>query len=562
MRLNSLTHRIRDIRRTRQILTILVRYGFGYFVDRMNLGQHLLGKKIVRFRLIRKMQVFDLSPCVRLRKTLEALGPTFIKLGQIMSTRPDILPIEYCRELEALQDKVPAFDYSKVAEQVQHELKHPIAEVFAEFSREPVAAASLAQAHTARLKTGEKVIVKVQRLGIEKTIQTDLEILEEIARLAEKHIEESRVFNPVGLVAEFRQAILQELDYTREADNIARFHTQFAGDETAYIPKHYPEFSGRRVLTMEQVEGIKINQLDKIEKAGLDRKKLALHGAKAFLKQIFEHGFFHADPHPGNLMAQPGNRVAFIDFGMVGRIHHETKIFLSDILIGVADRDIDKIADRFLALGAIDENTDIKKFELDIEDFLDRHLVATLKEIKVGQFLVDLVTMVANNRIKLPTDLYLLSKAMVMIEGVGVELDPDFDMVKLIRPYVRKLVIRRRSPGTVFKELKKFFEILYDWSLSFPKDIKTVFDKLKKGTLKVEFEHRGLENLITELDKDSNRVAFSVIVAAIIVGSSLIIQSDKGPHLLGYPLIGIIGYVIAGFMGLWLLIAILRSGRL
>lgn len=562
MRLNSLTHRIRDIRRTRQIITILVRYGFGYFVDRMNLSQHLLGRKIVRFSPIRKMEIFDLPPCVRLRKTLESLGPTFIKFGQILSTRPDILPIEYCRELEALQDKVPAFDYSKVEEQVRRELKRPIPDIFTDFSREPVAAASLGQAHTAHLKSGEKVVVKVQRPGIEKIIQTDLEILGEIARLAEKHIEESRIFNPVGLVAEFRQAILQELDYTREADNISRFHTQFAGDDTVYIPKHYPEFSSRRILTMELVEGIKISHLDKIDKAGLNRKKLALHGANAFLKQVFEHGFFHADPHPGNLMAQSGNRVAFIDFGMVGRIHHDTRIFLSDILIGVADRDIEKIADRFLFLGAIDENANLKKFEMDIEDFLDRHLVATLKEVKVGQFLVDLVTMVANNRIKLPVDLYLLSKAMVMIEGVGVELDPDFDMSKLIRPYVRKLVFKRRSPGTVFKELKKFFEILYDWGLSFPRDMKTVFDKLKKGTLKVEFEHRGLENLITELDKDSNRIAFSVIVAAIIVGSSLIIQSDKGPHLFGYPLIGIIGYVIAGFMGLWLLIAILRSGRL
>jgi ubiquinone biosynthesis protein len=562
LRLNSLAHSIRDIRRTRQIITILVRYGFGYFVDRMKLSQHLLGKKIIRFGPIRKMQIFDLSPCVRLRKTLEELGPTFIKLGQILSTRPDILPIEYCRELETLQDKVPAFDYAKVEEQVRRELKRPIAELFDEFSREPVAAASLGQAHTARLKNGEKVIVKIQRPGIEKTIQTDLEILEEIARLAEKHIEESRVFDPVGVVSEFRQAILQELDYTRESENIARFQAQFAADATVYIPKCYPEFSSRRILTMERVEGIKINQLEKIDKAGLSRKKLALHGANAFLKQIFEHGFFHADPHPGNLMAQPGNRVAFIDFGMVGRIHHETKIFLSDILIGVADRDIDKIADRFLVLGAIDDNANLKKFEMDIEDFLDRHLVATLKEVKVGQFLVDLVTMVADNRIRLPADLYLLSKAMVMIEGLGVELDPDFDMAKLIKPFVRRLVIKRRSPGTVFKELKKFFEILYDWGLSFPRDLKTIFNKLKKGTLKVEFEHRGLENLITELDKDTNRIAFSVIVAAIIVGSSLIIQSDKGPHLLGYPVIGILGYGIAGFMGLWLLIAIIRSGRL
>jgi ubiquinone biosynthesis protein len=499
---------------------------------------------------------------MRLRKVLEELGPTFIKFGQILSTRPDIMPVEFCCELESLQDKVPAFDFEKVADQVQRELKRPVDQLFTEFAREPIAAASLAQAHTARLKSGEKVIVKIQRPDIEKTIRTDLDILAEIARLAEKHIEESRIYNPVGLVNEFRQAILWELDFTREANNVVRFQAQFAGDPTVYIPKIYPELSSRLILTMERVEGIKINNREKIDQAGLNSKKLALNGANAFLKQIFDHGFFHADPHPGNLMALSGNRVAFIDFGMVGRIHYETKALLSDILVGVVDHDIDKIADRFMTMGVIDETADPKKFDRDIEDFLDRHFVAALKDLKIGQFLVDLLTVVANNRIKMPADLYLLSKAMVIIEGVGVELDPDFDMVKLVRPFVRKLVVRRRSPGTVFKELKKFLEILYDWALSFPKDLKIVFDKLKKGTLKVEFEHRGLEGLINELDRVSNRIAFSVIVAGIIIGSSLIIQSDKGPHLFGYPLVGILGYIIAGLMGFWLLIAILRSGRL
>jgi len=546
----------------RHIVTILIRYGFGYFVDRMNLSQHFLGKKIIRFRPIRNLRVFDLPPSMRLRKVLEELGPTFIKFGQILSTRPDIMPVEFCCELESLQDKVPAFDFEKVADQVQRELKRPVDQLFTEFAREPIAAASLAQAHTARLKSGEKVIVKIQRPDIEKTIRTDLDILAEIARLAEKHIEESRIYNPVGLVNEFRQAILWELDFTREANNVVRFQAQFAGDPTVYIPKIYPELSSRLILTMERVEGIKINNREKIDQAGLNSKKLALNGANAFLKQIFDHGFFHADPHPGNLMALSGNRVAFIDFGMVGRIHYETKALLSDILVGVVDHDIDKIADRFMTMGVIDETADPKKFDRDIEDFLDRHFVAALKDLKIGQFLVDLLTVVANNRIKMPADLYLLSKAMVIIEGVGVELDPDFDMVKLVRPFVRKLVVRRRSPGTVFKELKKFLEILYDWALSFPKDLKIVFDKLKKGTLKVEFEHRGLEGLINELDRVSNRIAFSVIVAGIIIGSSLIIQSDKGPHLFGYPLVGILGYIIAGLMGFWLLIAILRSGRL
>jgi len=562
MRLNTLTHRIRDIRRLRHIVTVLVRYGFGYFVDRMNLGQNAIGKRFIRLKPIRNLQVFDLPVGLRLRKVLEELGPTFVKLGQVLSTRPDIMPIDFCCELESLQDKVPAFDFEKVEEQVLRELKNPVDRLFTNFSREPIAAASLAQAHTAQLKIGEKVIVKVQRPGIEKTIATDLEILAELARLAEKHIEEIRIYNPVALVEEFRQSILKELDFTREAGNIIRFQKQFEGDDAVYIPRYYPELSSRRILTMERVEGIKISNREKIEKAGLSSRKIALRGAQAFLKQIFEFGFFHADPHPGNLMALPGNRVAFIDFGMVGRIHHETKELLTDILAGVAEHDTEKIADRFLSMGAVDESADMKKFEMDIEDFLDRHFVASLKELKIGQFLIDLLTVVADNRIKLPPDLYLLSKAMVIIEGVGEQLDPDFELARLIKPFARKMAFERRGPGTLFKEVKKFAEILYDWARSFPRDLKTVFDKLKKGTLKVEFEHHGLENLIVELDKVSNRIAFSVIIAALIIGSSLIVQTDKGPHLFGFPLFGFAGYVIAGFMGLWLVIAILRSGRL
>ena len=510
MRLHTLNQRIHDIRRLRQIASVLARYGFGYIVDRLNLG-----RKLVRLGPIRKLKVFDLPVSTRIRRVLEELGPTFIKFGQILSTRPDILPIDFCCELEALQDNVPAFGFDRVEAEISRELKLPMDRLFNDFSREPVAAASLAQAHTARLKTGEKVIVKVQRPGIEKTIHTDLEILSELARLAEKYIEEIRPYDPVAIVEEFKESILKELDFTREANNIGRFQRQFAGDDTVYIPRYYPEFCSRRILTMERVEGFKISNLDKITQAKLNAKKIAENGARAFLKQIFEYGFFHADPHPGNLMVLPGNRVAFIDFGMIGRIHSETRQLLSDIMVGLVQHDVDKICDRLRALGAVDESADLKKFEMDMEDFLDRHFVTALSDFKIGAFLIDLLRIVATHKIHIPSDLYLLSKAMVIIEGVGENLDPNFDMVKLTRPFAQKLVRDKRSPGRLVRDIMNFGEGFYDSLRTVPRDLKTIFDKLKKGTLKVEFEHRGLENLIAELDKVSNRVAFSVIVAAI-----------------------------------------------
>lgn len=556
MKIYSLNQRIRDIGRLRQIAGVLVRYGFGYFIDRLNLG-----RRLTRLRPVRRLKVFDLSLPVRFRRVLEELGPTFIKFGQVLSTRPDILPIDLCCELEALQDNVPSFDLAAAARQIENELKSPLNRIFEDFSQEPVAAASLAQVHTARLKGGEKVIVKVQRPEIEKTIQTDLEILRELAQLAEKHIEEIRPYEPVTMVEEFRQAILRELDFEREARNIARFQQQFKDDKTVYIPRYYPEFTSRRVLTMERVEGIKVSSLDRILQAKMSPAKIAENGARAFLKQIFEYGFFHADPHPGNIMVLPDHRIAFIDFGMVGRLHPDTRSLLSDILIGLAGHDVDKIIDRLRGMGVVDDPADLRKFELDIEELLDRYYVTTLFEFKLGAFLTDIFRIVSAHRVRLPSELYLLSKAMVTLEGVAERLDPKFDMVRLTRPFARRLIRNRRSPGRMARDIMHFSELLYDSIRTFPRDLKTIFDKLKKGTLKVEFEHRGLENLIAGLDKLSNRIAFSVIIAAIIIGSSLIMQTDQGPHLFGFPFIGIIGYIFAGIMGLWLAIAILRSGR-
>ncbi|HEX7319710.1 MAG TPA: AarF/UbiB family protein [bacterium] len=562
MLLRKISQRFHDLKRVRQILQVLVKYGFGYAVDRLNIEHHGLGKRIVNLKPIKRLRIQEMTVAVRLRKTMEELGPTFIKFGQILSTRPDMLPVEFCCELEVLQDNVAPISYADVKKQVEGDLKVPLETIFYQVDREPMAAASLAQVHRAKLKTGEAVIIKAQRPGIAQIIKTDIEIMEELARLAEKYIEEIRVYNPVGLVEEFKQSITRELDYSAEAHNIQRFHHQFAGDPTVYVPPVFMQFTGPHVLVMEQILGIKVSHTDKIDKEGLNRKKIAVNIANAFLKQVFAYGFFHADPHPGNIMVLPHNTIAFIDYGMTGRIHQETRRFLSEIMIAVTKRDAQKIADIFLAVGVLDEQIDMHRFELDLEDFLDRYLVESLQDLKMGQFLNSLLNVTSRYRIRAPQELYLLSKALVEIESVGEILDMDFDMVKLVKPFVQKLVLEKRSPKRIAREVRAFVEVLYDLALSLPKDLKIIFNKLKKGTLRVEFEHRGLENLLTELDKISNRISFSVVIAALIVGSSIIVQTDKGPHLFGLPVFGILGYVIAGFMGLWLAIAILRSGRL
>ena len=560
--LGGISQKIHDVQRLHQILRIFVKYGFGYIVDRLNIEQNVVGSKLIKFASERKLEVFDIPVPVRTRRILEELGPTFIKFGQILSTRPDLIPVEFCQEFEKLQNDAPPFEYEKVEEQIKKEFKKPVDEVFNDFSVKPVAAASLSQVHSAELKTGESVVVKVQRPDIKRIIMSDLNILYMLAKLAEKHIEESRLYDPTGMVDEFRKIILKEVNFNIEANNINRFRKSFRHDNTVYIPKVFLSLSTKKILTMERIEGIKVTDIESIENAGLDRKKIALNVADAVLKQIFINGFFHGDPHPGNILILEGNIVAFLDFGMVGRIAEETKAYISAILIAVTQQDVREITEAFISMGAVGEDTDVKKLNLDMTGLMDSYYGVSLEELKMASFLPDIIDVVSQNRVKIPSDMFLLFKALVTIEGVGRKLYPDFNAVTRMKPFVAKLIKQRYSPKMVAREFKYFIKGLSRLMRSLPKDLTLILSKIKKGTLRVEFEHRGLENLISQIDKVSNRISFSVIIAALIVGSSIIMQTDKGPLFLDFPILGILGFVVAAIMGLWLAVAILRSGRL
>ncbi|MCD6219888.1 2-polyprenylphenol 6-hydroxylase [Candidatus Calescamantes bacterium] len=560
--LGDIKQKIHNIQRLNQILWVLVKYGFGYIVDRLHIGEKLIGRKLVRRGPLKRLDIFDMPASVRLRKVLEELGPTFIKLGQILSTRPDLVPLEFSEEFKKLQDKAPVFEYEKAKKIVEEELKSPIDELFDEFSVKPIAAASLSQVHLGKLKKGEKVIVKVQRPNVERIIKQDIEILYTLAKLAEKYIEESKLYNPVEIVDEFRKAILKEIDFNTEASNIDRFRRNFKGDDTVYIPKVFHNLSTKRVLTIEKIEGIKVTDVEKIEKSGLDRKKIAINGANAVLKQIFVDGFFHADPHPGNIFVLDNNRIAFLDFGMVGRIDEETKSQFANILQAVIERDAPTIIESFIDMGMVEEDMDIKKLELDVADLVDRYYEVPLKELRMEGLLGEIINVVSQNRIKVPPNLYLLAKALITVESIGRELDPDFDMVTKMSPFVKKLFWHKYNPKLITKDIQKTILALADFTKTFPKEITKVLNKIKKGVLKIEFEHKDLEHLILRIHKASNRISFSVIIAALIIGSSIIMQTDKGPLFLDFPVFGIFGFLIAGIMGLWLAISILRSGKL
>ncbi|MDD5491487.1 MAG: AarF/UbiB family protein [bacterium] len=554
----GIKQKIYDLQRGERILHILIKYGFGYFVEKLSLESGLISRKI--FRNLEKQAVTEIPAGVRLRRALEELGPTYVKLGQVLSMRPDIVTLEIAEEFEKLQDEVPPFPFAQAKIEIEQELNQPLAELFASFADTPKASASLAQVYEATLPSSEKVMVKVQRPDIEKTIIADIAILQELARLAEKHLPEFRVFDPVGLVKEFKRVIIQEIDFRLEASNIERFGAHFKDDNKVFVPRFYPDLSSRRVLTMEEVTGIKITDTTALAEAGVDKNQLTRNWAGSTLKQVFVDGFFHADPHPGNIFVQPGNRIAYLDFGMMGKLNRRLRSCLTDLLTNVVQRDARGIREAVLCLGRAPENLNLAELDADLEEFLDLYYNKSLAELNIGQMMLNLSALVRKNEIFLPPDLLLVFKVFITTEGISRRLEPGFTFVEQAKPFVTKLQWEDFNPDQLTREIVVFSKTLAGFIAKLPHDLVVIFNKIKKGHLKVEFEHKGLEQLTAEIDRSSNRIAFSLIVAALIIGSSIIVHF-QGAQFLGFPL-GILGFLAAGILGSWLVYVILRSKKL
>jgi len=559
----SRIHRnIRSLRRYRDVLGILIKYGFGHIVEQLNLTYYLqLGRRVISLGKASK-EVERLSPAERLRLAVEELGPTFIKLGQVLSTRPDILPRDYLVEFGKLQDQVPSHPYEEIAAQIVRELGSPVEEVYAEFSPIPIAAASMAQVHVARLKTGEDVVVKVLRPGVERIIGTDLDILMGLAYLIEHHVPLLESLHPVDIVKEFRRTITREMNFAREGHTIDRFAANFAGNPNVVIPKVFWECSGETVLTMQRVTGVKVSDIGELEARGHDPKELAQRGADFFLQQVLVHGLFHGDPHPGNFFVNDDGAFCLIDFGMVGRLDDNLKIRLVDLLTAFLQRNAEKIIAQLIYSGDLPEEGDIKALRRDLTEFIDDYYDIPLQDIRVGKLLGEFFELLTSYRIRFPSDLMLLTKALVTIEGVGRQLDPDFNMVGHLKPFMERTLRERYAPSGILLETGEVLQAYGNLLKTLPKDIRQFVNRLNRNKFKIDLEHRGLGQLISDLDKSSNRISFSLIIAALIVGSSIVMQTEKGPLLFGFPLLGLLGYSIAAFLGLWLAIAILRSGRM
>ncbi len=553
----------RHVNRYRQILTVLIRYGFEGLVDRLGIAHYLeVGLQFLSRE--RRAQVERLSTPERIRLVLEELGPTFIKLGQVLSTRPDLVPADIVDELAKLQQHVPPFPFEQVRTIVEEELGHPLKDVFEQFTETSMAAASIGQVHRAVLRGGEEVVVKVQRPRIRETIEVDLEILLHLAVLVERHLEGWKLQRPSRIVEEFARVLERELDFAIEARHLERFATQFHDDDTIYVPKVFHEASRQRVLTLEYVDVIPVTDAQALQRAGLNPRVLAARGTELTLKQLFVHGFFHADPHPGNAFALPGNVICLLDFGMMGRLDRQGREGFADLVYAVAQRNPDGAATALLRLTTHEEDVepDPRLIARDVEELIDLHVPVQLGQLDFSRLVQELLTLVRRHRLTIPADLVMMLKAAATSERLVAQLDPDLNFIAAAEPYVRRIQLERMKPRRLVQDALSSGGELIQLARDLPAGLRDLLRLAKRGALKLGFEHRGLEHMVNTHERIANRLVFAIVVAALIVGSSLIVHSRLPPTWHDIPVIGLVGFLAAGLMGFWLLVAILRHGRL
>ncbi len=560
-KLGAIGRTYRHLNRYHRILRVLFKYGFNDLVDRLHIDQYLESGLQMINRKPRE-QIARLSRPERLRLVFEELGPTFIKLGQLLSTRPDLIPADYLDELARLQDEVPAFSLAEVHAIFREELGRSPDEVFHYFDAEPLAAASIGQVHRARLDSGAEVVVKVQRPDIDTVIAVDLEILAHIAGLMEQYLEEVQGHRPTAIVQEFARSLSREIDFAVELANIQRFARQFERNPAIHVPLVYPELSTQRVLVMEYVLGIKASMTTQLREQGYDLPLIAERGATLVMEQIFVHGFFHADPHPGNLFILPDNVVCFIDFGQMGRLSRKDREDFTDLVLDLVAGDERNIVDGVLKVTVQLGEVDREGLGRDLGSLMDLYLYRPLDELEAGRILQDLLDLVTRHKLTFKPAFYQMMKALSTVEGVGLMLDPKLELIRLARPFMRRIRLERMRPGRLAEEIARTGSGYLQLVRELPEELRAILRQLRGGRMRIEFEHHGLQALGAALDRVSNRIAFAIVLAALIVGSSLIVLSDIPPHWHDIPVIGLLGFLVAGIMGFWLLLSIIRHGRM
>ncbi|HJV06576.1 MAG TPA: AarF/UbiB family protein [Chromobacteriaceae bacterium] len=550
---------MRDLPRLKEITTILVRHGLGEFAQRLNLPRAM--EKAGRWL---NLQLPDpdagLATPVRVRLAFEELGPTFIKLGQILSTRVDMFPPDWITEFEKLQSTVPPIPPAAVAPLIQKALGAAPDAIFQSFEATPVGSASIAQVHRAVLQDGTAVAVKLRRPCIVEKVDADLRILSYLAGLIELEFPDARRFQPTEIVSQFARSLKRELDLAVEAHNMERFARDFADDPTVVVPRVYWDYTNPAINVQDYIDGIPASQLDKLAESGLDSVALANHGADAVLKMILINGFFHADPHPGNVFFLPEQRIAFIDFGMVGRISHARRDEIVDLLAALSNRDEGAMMDVLIGWTG-STPVDEQRFAYDISEFMFQYEHIPLKNLNISQLIIDIMALIRDHGIVLPSDLAMLFKALITLEGLGRQLNPEFQLVEHIGPFVRQLITERYRPATLLKRGRQTLAEGIGMIAGLPRDLIRLSKDIRQGKFRINLDMQRLDSFGRQLDRSANRLTMGIVTGCLIIGSSIVMTVNAGPKLFGLPFFGFLGFMVAFINSLWLIWSIWRSSK-
>ena len=571
MNFSNKFQRVSSIRRFGVITRLMVKHGLGDILDRISNRKKVI-PEIENDKPLAPQTVYP-SP-QRIRRVLEELGPSFIKLGQLMSTRADIFPPEYIAEFKKLQDQVPPIPFEAIKGVIERELNRPISDIFASIDEKALAAASVAQVHAAELDDSRRVVVKVIRPGIDKKIREDIRLMYYFAEKIEKSFEIGKIVSFVDLVKEFERSIFRELDMYVEAGNIERFAQNFSDSEELYIPKVYWDYTARSVLVMEHIDGIKMDRVDEIIAHGIDPKEIAMIGLRSFSRQLMEFGLFHADPHPGNTVVMYDGRVSLLDFGIIGYLDEETMMQLANVLLGYAEHDYNLIMEALEDAGLISEETvNLKNFRNDLKDISEPFYGRTLKTIAVRDVYEQAMRLLLKYRISLPRDLMLLMKTFIQTEALGKILGSDASLLEVTRPYAKKLLQRGYDEQKLLHNLSREIRSTHGYIRGIPRLLNDLIKGLATGKRPIEIRHKGFQEIPARMEKGMNRLTVGLVISASLIAGSLVLNSSQklfeftvdfyGIHTISITaLLGLLGYSLATILGLWLIISIFRSGKM
>ncbi len=551
-KVNPLGQAWQDVGRLRDIIAVLIRHGFGEIISRMNLQDNFITKMLITTP---DHQKEELSVSRRLSLVFQELGPTFIKLGQILSTRPDLIPEEFIEEFKKLQMQAAPLPFEEIRQVIESSLDQPLDEIFESIDEEPLASASIAQVHTATLKDGTKVVLKVCRPGIRDKLMSDLSILKFFARRIEAIFPDTAIFDPVGIAEEFEKALSKELDFTVELRNLQRFTRNFSDNPDVHIPKAYPKISNINLLVMERIEGIRITEVgEEFEKPALVKRMLGI-----VFEMIYIHGFFHGDLHPGNILVESDGRIALIDFGLVGRLTPTMKDRIIDLLLGLIRHDYEAVTEALLEIGVTRGPINYDRFQGDVVELMDRHLLGvTMADIEFGKMIQDIMDGAMRHNIAIPPDYTMMFKALITVEGVGKQLDPEMDLMGELEPYVRELIKIRYSPEELFQRGIRQFNHFSRFLQQFPITAREVLLAIENGRISFGLDPVQLELWMREYRKQSSR-KLEVALAGIFLFIATLSLPQGTPTLFGLPTLSFIGFLVGGTLSAWVLFNIMKD---